>query len=353
MRLTYGGFSHGEQYTAIIEGMPCGVEISEQKINAALTTRRNGYGRGARMGIERDKIRFISGVAAGRSVGGPLVFAIDNSDSSGKRCIEVYRPGHADYAGAVKYDCRDAGIINERASARETVVRVATGEILRGFLAMLGISSFCCVEAVGGEEITTFDETLIAASQLLCPDGAAEERMRAAIVSAEKNGDTLGGRGAVYMRGVPVGIGDMYYERRLDARLGGAVLSVPSVKGVEFGLGRGYENKRGRDCADEFTEHGRASNNAGGVEGGMSNGEEIVIRFSVKPIPSIAGLTGKNRDGKCAPTKGIRSDVCAVPAVSMAAEAMVIYEMSRAIIEEFGEDLSAIKAGMDMRRARQ
>jgi len=364
---------------AIVEGLPAGLRVDEEAINRDLRRRQGGYGRGARMQIERDRAELLSGVWQGRTTGAPVALRIENRDWANWRGRElppltVPRPGHADYAGMVKYDFDDARPISERASARETAARVAAGGLARLLLAEFGIAVGGFVVEIGGVVAKLPDLpphelwALAEASDVRCPDEAAAERMRAAIDAAREAGDSLGGVFVVMATGVPVGLGShVHWERRLDARLAFAVMSIPAIKGVE--IGPAFENARlpGTQVHDEIfvagdqgsvirdresetdtplliTDHGsritRRTNRAGGIEGGISNGQPIVVRAAMKPIPTtVTPLRSVDlRTGEPATTQYQRSDVCAVPAAAVVGEAMVAWVLADALLEKLGGD---------------
>ncbi|MBC8448415.1 MAG: chorismate synthase [Chloroflexi bacterium] len=378
LRFLTAGESHGPCLIAIIEGLPAGLLVDEETINRDLRRRQSGYGRGARMQIEQDRVEVLSGVWQGRTTGAPLALRIENRDGANWRDrdlppLTVPRPGHADYTGMVKYGFDDARPISERASARETAARVAAGALARLLLAEFAI-------AVGGFVVEIGDVVaqlpnlppaelwaLAEASDVRCPDEAAAKRMRAAIDAARAAGDSLGGVFVVVATGVPVGLGShVHWERRLDARLACAVMSIPAIKGME--IGPAFENASlpGTQVHDEFltqttqhatriTDHAsrlthhasrftfhvsRSTNRAGGIEGGMSNGQPIVVRAAMKPIPStVTPLRSVDlRTGEPAQTQYQRSDVCAVPAATVVGEAMVAWVLADALLEKLGGD---------------
>ncbi len=361
LRFLTAGESHGPCLVAIVEGLPAGLQVDVEAIHRDLARRQGGYGRGARMQIEHDRVEILSGVIGGRTTGAPVALRIENRDWANWRPrweagdlppLTVPRPGHADYAGMVKYGLSDARPVLERASARETAARVAVGALAKLLLTEFGIVVGSYVEAIGEvvaeipplppEELWRRAED----SDVRCPDEAAAARMRAAIDAAAAAGDTLGGVFVVIATGVPVGLGShVHWDRRLDARLAAAVMSIPAVKGVE--IGPAFENARqpGTRVHDEFVVGedgaiGRASNRAGGVEGGISNGQPIVVRAAMKPIPttkrplrSVDLATGRPAD---APYQ--RADICAVPAAAVVGEAMVAWTLAEALVERMGGD---------------
>ena len=365
LRFLTAGESHGPCLTAIAEGLPAGLVVDVEAINRDLARRQGGYGRGGRMNIERDRVEILGGVIAGQTTGAPVALRIENRDWANWRdrwaagdlpTLTVPRPGHADYAGMVKYGLDDARPVLERASARETAARVAVGALAKQLLAAFDIAIGSYVAELGGIVATRPDLppaglwVLAEASDVHCPDEDAAARMRAAIDAARQAGDSLGGVFIVVATGVPVGLGSyVHWERRLDARLAAAVMSIPAIKGVE--IGPAFENARrpGTQVHDEFQIPNpksqipnvvRTSNRAGGIEGGMSNGQPIVVRAAMKPIPTtVTPLRSVDlATGEPAKTQYQRSDVCAVPAASVVGEAMVAWVLADALIEKLGGD---------------
>ena len=381
LRFLTAGESHGPCLTAIVEGLPAGLAVDVDAINRDLARRQGGYGRGGRMEIERDRAEILGGVIAGRTTGAPVAIRIENRDWANWRDrwaagdlprLTVPRPGHADYAGMVKYGLDDARPVLERASARETAARVAVGALARLLLATFGIAVGSIVTEIGGVVANVPDLppeglwTLAEDSDVRCPDGEAAARMRVAIDAAREAGDSLGGVFVVVATGVPVGLGShVHWDRRLDARLAAAVTSIPAVKGVE--IGPAFENARrpGTQVHDGFERVGksasrqagksanqhtegsiplapvsRTSNRAGGIEGGMSNGQPIVVRAAMKPIPTtLTPLRSVDlATGEPAATHYERSDVCAVPAAAVVGEAMVAWALAGALVEKRGGD---------------
>jgi chorismate synthase len=358
--------------TAIVEGLPAGLVVDSEAINRELARRQGGYGRGGRMTIERDRVEILGGLIAGQTTGAPVALRIENRDWANWRDqwaegdlpkLTVPRPGHADYAGMVKYGLDDARPVLERASARETAARVAVGALAKLLLAVFDVAVGSYVVEIGGDMATLPDlppEELCAlaeASDVRCPDEQATTGMRAAIDAARQAGDSLGGVFVVVATGVPVGLGShVHWDRRLDAQLAAAVMSIQAIKGVE--IGPAFENARrpGTQVHDEFERIGksanqqisesasrrvaRASNRAGGVEGGMSNGQPIEVRAAMKPIPTtIKPLRSVDLEtGEPAETQYQRSDVCAVPAASIVGEAMVAWVLADGLIEKLGGD---------------
>jgi chorismate synthase len=381
-RYLTAGESHGPQLTAIIEGLPSGLKISDETINADLARRQGGYGRGGRMLIENDTVEIMSGVRWGATLGSPITLCVRNLDWDNwlekmSPCEEFKddtirvtrpRPGHADLPGAMKYNQRDIRNILERSSARETAVRVAVGAIAKSFLKEFGISVCGYVTEIGGiaavcPQYVTLDEKYesIRNSDLYTYDSDAEARMKMYIDKVRESGDTIGGIIEVSVNGVSVGLGShVQWERKLDARL---VMAVMSIQAIEL-RSESFDSARrpGSEVHDEIffdksrIEHGavtgfyRRTNNAGGIEGGISNGEEIIIRAAMKPIPTLyKPLKSVDIDSKEQFEATVeRSDVCAVPAASVVAEAVVAIEIANAFLEKFGGDsMAEIKRNYD------
>lgn len=371
LRFMTAGESHGPALTAILEGLPAGLTLHEENINRDLARRQQGYGRGGRMKIETDRIKILSGVRFGETLGGPITLSVTNRDHGnwgarmaafgeevGER-VTAARPGHADLTGAAKYAREDVRDILERSSARETTMRVAAGAVCKELLRALGIEVVSQVLSIGGVEV---DEKKIdrarlgedVGSELNCYDPAAEALMKQRIDEAKAAGDTLGGVFEVTVRGVPVGLGShIQWDHRLDARLAAAFMSIQAIKGVEIGLGFGCALVPGSQVHDEvfLGEDGlpyRKTNRAGGLEGGMTNGEEVVIRAAMKPIPTLMqplhSVDVASREPVLACKE--RSDTCAVSAASVVGEAMAAIAIASAICEKFGSD-----ALVDMRSA--
>ena len=374
LRFTTAGESHGPALVSILEGMPAGVPLLASDVDVELARRQQGYGRGRRMQIETDRIEFLAGVRAGETLGSPIAMLIRNrdwanwaeimdpaprvEDASGprKRQVTRVRPGHADLTGILKYDRHDARDILERASARETTARVAAGAICRVLLRDLGIrvgSHLVHLGGVDAERPDVLPDDLNAASDaspLRTLDRDAEQRMIERIDAAKKDGNTLGGICEVVVTGLPVGLGShVSWDRRLDGRLGQAMMSIPAVKGVEIGLGFETARRTGAEVHDEIeaapgrTRAGhvrRHTNRAGGTEGGMTTGEELVVRVAMKPIATLMRPlnTIDVATGKAAAAVAERSDVTAVPAMGVIAEAMAAFVVADALMEKFGGD---------------
>lgn len=362
LRFLTAGESHGPCLLAIVEGLPAGLLVQEEVINRDLRRRQGGYGRSGRMQIERDQAEVLGGVWQGHTTGAPLALRIENRDWDNWRGrdlppLTVPRPGHADYAGMIKYGLDDARLVAERASARETAARVAVGALARLLLREFGIAVGSYVAEIGGVVATIPDQppeelwALAEASDVRCPDEDAATRMRKAIDAAREAGDSLGGVFVVVATGVPIGLGShVHWDRRLDARLAAAAMSIPAIKGVE--IGPAFDNARhpGTQVHDEIhtshiTHHvahplTRSTNRAGGIEGGMTNGQPVVVRAAMKPIPTtVTPLRSVDlRTGQAATTQYQRSDVCAVPAAAVVGEAIVAWVLAEALMEKLGGD---------------
>jgi chorismate synthase len=333
--------------------------LDVERINATLARRQGGYGRGNRMKIEHDEVEFLAGLRGSYTLGSPIAVAIRNRDYENNRqlmdpitgsgkALTNPRPGHADYAGALKYRHRDLRNVLERASARETAMRVCLGEICAQFLEALGITTRSYVHRIGpveAGEIDDFSQELVERSEVRCPDPKAERAMIDAIDAAKAAGDTLGGQYIVRVDGMPVGIGsNRQPETRLDGVLAGAIMGMQTVKAVEVGLGADVASRPGSSAHDSFgldeTQVIRTTNRAGGIEGGMSNGQSIVLRVSVKPIPTLMrALPSVNLQERTpAPASIVRSDVCVVPAAAIVGEAMVRLALVAPVLEKYGGD---------------
>ncbi len=365
LRYLTAGESHGRCLTAIIEGLPAGLPLTAAVINHDLARRQQGYGRGGRMEIERDRAEILSGLRGGETIGSPLTLQIENRDwpnwqetmaAEGSippgAALTRPRPGHADLAGAQKYDRTDLRDILERASARETAARVAVGAAARQLLREFGVTVTSHVLAIGGvwgESIPADPMAAAAAaaqSPVGCPDPAASILMQQVVDRARMEGDSLGGVFAVLVQGLPPGLGShVQWDRRLDARLAGAVMSIPGIKGVEFGLGFSAAHLPGSAVHDTIgiTPDGsfkRGTNHAGGLEGGMTNGETLYLRAAMKPIPTLRRPLGSVDLATLQPAQAAaeRSDVCAVPAAAVVGEAVAAFALARTWIEKFGGD---------------
>jgi chorismate synthase len=365
LRFFTAGESHGPALTAIVEGFPAGVPVTAETINHDLARRQKGYGRGGRMKIERDEVQFSSGIRFGESLGAPITLIVENrdwknwtskmspraEDRDPKYVVSRPRPGHADLTGALKYDRRDVRDILERASARETTMRVAVGGLAKCLLRELGIEVRAWVSEVGGikakHEGMTPDEIFTKAevSEVRLADPEAERAIIALVDECKKSGDTLGGVVEVVATGLPPGLGShVHYDRKLDGRLAGALLSLQAAKGVEIGIGFEAARRRGSEVQDEIGydegAFNRRTNNAGGTEGGMSSGGPLVVRVAFKPIStlmkplaSVDLLTKEETKGNIE-----RSDVMAIPAAAVIAEAVVAFELAKVALEKFGGD---------------
>ena len=345
----------------MIEGLPAGLQVRRENIDRDLSRRQRGYGRGERMTIETDHVEVLSGLRFGETIGSPITLRIENKDwvnwqekmaSFGEPAgepVPAARPGHADYPGIQKYNRQDIRDILERSSARETAARVAAGAVAKEFLAACGVEVLSRVTDIGGikaapDQWPISEET--ASSALNCFDLQAQDAMKERIREAKETGDTLGGIFEVCVRGVPVGLGShIQWDRRLDARLASALMSIQAVKGVEVGEGFRYAALPGSLAHDEMyvdeTKHVyRRTNHAGGIEGGMSNGEEILLRAVMKPIPTLMKPlhTVDIATGEEVSAARERSDVCAVPAASVVGEAMAALVLAGEVREKFGGD---------------
>lgn len=361
MKLTTAGESHGKALVAIIEGLPAHLPIDIGKINGDLALRQSGFGRGARQRIESDRAEILTGVRNGKTLGSPLTLCIYNRDyenwraymsdgpcDTASRAVTRIRPGHADLSGMLKFSQEDARNILERASARETAIRVAAGGVFRQYLSALGVEiagyvrEVCGIKDGGRYAFEALSEAKKTGLGMLDPEAerAAEEK----VAALKKEGDTAGGVVEIRVRGLKSGFGScMTYAEKLDARLAAALMSIQAVKGAEVGLGFAAGELSGREVHDEIFYDGgfrRRSNRAGGIEGGMSNGEEIVVRAAMKPIPTLMkGLKTVDfltREEAVAASE--RSDVCAIFALEIIAEAAVAEVLANAVSERLGGD---------------
>ncbi len=371
LRWLTAGESHGPALVGVVEGVPAGVPVTTDRIAAALARRRLGYGRGARQKFERDEISLLGGVRHGSSMGGPIALTIANSEwprwgtvmspdpvnpdvlegQARSAPLTTPRPGHADLAGMQKYDFDDARPVLERASARETATRVALGEIAKSFLASVGdidiVSHVVRIGAIAAPAVdpVTLDNQALDEDPVRCADADASAAMVQEIDAAHSDGDTLGGVVEVIARNLPVGLGShVHWDRRLDARLAAALMGIQAVKGVEVGDGFALAAVRGSQAHDEMvpTPDGirRVSGHSGGTEGGMTTGEALRVRAAMKPISTVprALRTVDTSTGAAAQAFNQRSDACAVPALSIIAEAMVALVLADAVLEKFGGD---------------
>ncbi len=362
MKLTTAGESHGKALIGIVEGLPSNMPVDIAEINGYLALRQSGYGRGGRQKIESDKVEILSGVRNLKTLGSPVAFCIKNNDYANwerymapegadvsQRVLTRVRPGHADLTGMIKYDQTDARNILERASARETAVRVVAGTLARQYLRVLGVEVSGYVQSVCGVEDNayhTFDELESAKSQPLFMLNCDRQREAMELIDKLKSaGDTAGGVVQVRVKGLKSGFGScMTYAEKLDAKLCGALMSVQAIKGVEVGLGFKAGTLPGSKVHDEIIlkdgAYARTGNNAGGIEGGMSNGEEIVLRAVMKPIPTLMkGLkTVDTATGEVATAAGERSDVCAICACEIILESVVCTALAEVVSKRLGGD---------------
>lgn len=354
LRYMTAGESHGEFLVAILDGIPSGLKINASLIDKELSRRMIGYGRGGRMKIEKDKSKIISGIRKNKTTGSPISILIKNKDFTIDRLpsISKARPGHADLAGALKFNEKDIRNILERASARETASRVALGAIAKILLLEFGIDILSHVISIGSVKIhrtgLSFKKIrdLAEKSILRCCDKAQEIVMKKEIDRARDLGDTLGGVCEVIIKGVPVGLGSLsQWDRRLDGNLAKAIMSIPAVKGLSIGGGFDIAAKRGKDVHDiilydKAKGFHRLTNNAGGLEGGISNGEDIILKVAMKPISTLArplssiDIVTKRK----VKAQVERADVCAVPSCGVVAEAVSAMEIANAMVEKFGGD---------------
>ncbi len=379
LRFSTAGESHGEALVALVSGLPAGIPYDGDFLNRELWRRQQGYGRGGRMRIEQDTAHVLSGVRHGQTIGSPVAMTLANrdwknweellpveaGDPAKHKAVASPRPGHADLAGALKYDFKDARYVLERASARESAARVACGALAKMLLRALGVEVASHVTRVGTAELeraASWEEIAGLSARetvlLSCVDPEAEVRMKSQVDAALRSGDTVGGVFEVVVHGLPPGIGThVNWDERLDGLLAQALMSLQAVKAVELGRGVtaagspgssvhdaiSYNGQRAADAAengDGFTRFTREGNNAGGVEGGMSNGEDVVVRGYLKPISTLRRPLGSVSFATREETKASyeRSDVCVVPAAGVAGEAMVALTIARLVLEKFGGD---------------
>lgn len=368
LRFLTAGESHGRALTAIIEGLPAGLPLREDDINPQMERRQRGYGRSVRMKLEADRVEIVSGLVGGLTIGGPVALRLENLDyRENEPELTRPRPGHADLVGALKYGFTDVRRALERASARETAARVAVGAVCQRLLAEFDIRVFSHVVEIDGMAIRTRPARwadipgIAESSELRCIDPDAEARMRGAIDAARARGDTLGGVFEVVALGVPPGLGSyVHWDRKLDGRLAQAVMSIHAIKGVEIGAGFEIARGAGSQAHDEIfwnQDRGfhRQTNRAGGTEGGVTTGEPLVVRGAMKPLSTLMSPLQSVDVRTKEPVKGavVRSDVCAVPAAGVVAEAMVAFVVADAFLEKFGGDtIVDIKAAYDAYRRR-
>lgn len=379
MEYVSAGESHGPALTAIVTGVPAGLSISEKNINSDLARRQGGYGRGGRQKIEKDRVQVLSGVRFGKTLGSPVCLSIKNDDwENWTDRMAVFgdvptdlvrevtpRPGHADLLGVLKNDQTDCRNILERSSARETAIRVAASGIAREFLAEVGVEVYSYVVSIGGvgmieedpmRDAADYRPLAIEMSELRCPDEEATEAMKARIDEAKELGQSLGGTFRVVVNGLLPTLGGFEEARnRLTSKLGGALFSIPAIKGVEFGIGFKNAEVLGHEAHDEIyldKKKGfmRRTNRAGGLEGGMTTGMPLIMTAAMKPIPTqIDPLNTVNIDTlEVDKASTERSDVCAVPAASVVAEAEVAFIIAQAYLDKFGSDnMTDIKANIE------
>jgi len=370
LRFSTAGESHGESLVAMVSGLPAGVPVDQEFINHELWRRQKGYGRGGRMRIERDTAHILSGVRHGKTIGSPIAMTLANvdwknwleilpveaGDAEKHKAVASPRPGHADLAGSLKYDFPDARYVLERASARESAARVAAGAMAKLLLRELGVGVASHVIRVGKAELkraASWDEivALQAKEEVLlnCVDAESEAAMKAEVDAVLRTGDTIGGVFEVVVHGLPPGVGThVNWDERMDGLLAQAVMSLQAVKAVEIGRGVTAAESLGSAVHDSiryegeggYTKFSREQNNAGGLEGGISNGEDVVIRGYLKPISTLRRPLGSVNFETREPVKAAyeRSDVCVVPAAGVAAEAMVALTVARLVVEKFGGD---------------
>jgi chorismate synthase len=373
-RFTTAGESHGPALIALVEGVPAGLPLQAGQIDSELRRRQGGYGRGGRMRIESDRAEILSGVRHGEALGSPIALRIANrdwanwtapmsaapvpeqGDDEAMRRVFLPRPGHADLVGVLKYDRTDARDVLERASARETAARVASGAVAKALLGELGVRIGSHVVSIGGiradlsAELPHDLNEASDPSPVRCLDPDAEGRMIDAIDAAKREGDTLGGVFEVVATGVPAGLGShVSWDRKLDGRLAGAVMSIQAIKGVEVGLGFEAAHRPGSKVHDAIHRSedaalgggfGRSGNHAGGLEGGITTGQPLVVRAAMKPISTLMRPLGTVdlRTGEPGEAVRERSDVCAVPAAAVVGEAMVAVVLAAAVLEKLGGD---------------
>ncbi len=375
LRFSTAGESHGEALVALISGLPAGIPVDQKFVNHELWRRQQGYGRGGRMRIEKDEAHILSGVRHGKTIGSPIamtlanrdwknweqILPVEGGDPALHKAVASPRPGHADLAGALKFNFKDARYVLERASARESAARVACGALAKLLLRELGVNVASHVIRVGTAQLArevSFDEVAAIAGRdevmLACADAESEAAMKGEVDKALRTGDTVGGVFEVIVHGLPPGIGThVNWDERLDGLLAQALMSLQAVKAVELGRGVTAAESAGSavhdaigyategDAGDEgFTRFRRQKNNAGGVEGGMSNGEDVVVRGYLKPISTLRRPLGSVSFETREATKASyeRSDVCVVPAAGVAGEAMVALTIARLVLEKFGGD---------------
>ncbi|MDA0737951.1 MAG: chorismate synthase [Nitrospirae bacterium] len=380
LRYLNAGESHGQCLMAVLEGVPAGLPVTAEEVNNDLARRQGGYGRGGRMRIEKDQIEFTCGVRKGMTLGNPLGLLIRNKDwenwkdimavepgpPSTERVVTRPRPGHADLVGAIKYGHRDIRNVLEKASARETAIRVAVGAVGKALLGQFGMKVVSYTMEIGSVVAPSPDDPLEAyakaeESQVRCWDQEAGEKMIEEIRSAKHKGDSLGGVFEVVVTNPPIGLGSYtQWDRRLSARLAMAAMSIQAMKGVEIGMGFESARRFGSEVHDDIypdesgTGFMRKTNNAGGLEGGITNGQPIVIRVAMKPIATLYRPKNSVDIQTKQPFEATveRSDICTVPAAGVVGEAVIAYEMANAMMEKFGGDtLDEMKRNFDAYQA--
>ncbi|MDD9820236.1 MAG: chorismate synthase [Nitrospira sp.] len=376
LRYLNAGESHGRGLMAVVEGLPAGLPLTADVINGDLSRRQGGYGRGGRMRIEKDQVEFYCGVRNGKALGNPVGLLIGNRDwenwkhimavepgpPSQERVVTRPRPGHADLVGAIKYGHRDIRNVLEKASARETAIRVAVGAVAKALLSQFDMRVVSYTTRIGSVAAPPVDDHVAACdsaeqSSVRCPDPESSEKMIEHIRSAKRNGDSLGGIFEVVVMNPPIGLGSyVQWDRRLSARLAMAAMSIQAMKGVEIGMGFESARRSGSEVHDNIYPSGskpgflRKTNHAGGLEGGITNGQPIVVRVAMKPIatlyqpkPSVDIQTKEPFEATVE-----RSDICTVPAAGVVGEAVIAYEMANAMLEKFaGDTLEEMKRNFD------
>ena len=374
MRFLTAGESHGPGLITLIDGVPAALPLAPSDIDPDLHRRQLGYGRGARQRIERDAVTITAGVRQGRTTGAPIALQIPNRDAvNWERVMSVtpvpdppapvtrLRPGHADLAGALKFDHGDVRDVIERSSARETAARVAAGAVAKAILRQVGMEVRSETRAIGAVDSTpTFDADAVEASEVRCSDATRSAEMVAAIAAAREAGDTLGGVAALRVTGVVPGLGtSAQWDRRLDGRIAQALMSIQSAKGVQFADAFAASHERGSAVHDPIAVEGgrftRSRNRAGGLEGGMTNGADILIDVAFKPISTLMKPlpSADLKTGAPSPAHVERSDVCVIPAAGVVAEAMLAFVLADALLEKFGADnIADVVAAVERYRPR-
>ncbi len=380
LRYLNGGESHGKYLLAVLEGAPAGLPLTPDMVNGDLIRRQKGYGRGGRMRVEVDRVEFACGVRHGKTLGNPIgllipnkdwenwkeVMAVEPSQAPPAKVVTRPRPGHADLVGAIKYGHRDIRNVLEKASARETAIRVAIGGVAKALLVQFGMRVVSYTTEIGGVTANRVEDPLVAyekaeGSEVRSPDESAGAQMIERIRGAKHKGDTLGGVFEVVVTNPPIGLGSYaQWDRRLSSRLAMAAMSIQAMKGVEIGMGFEAARRFGSEVHDEiyYEQDGqrffRKTNNAGGLEGGITNGEPIVLRVAMKPISTLynpkKSVDIETKEPFDATVE--RSDICTVPAAGVVGEAVIAFEMANAMIEKFGGDsLEEMKRNYDAYQA--